>query len=111
MIAVTITRGAGLHPAPDVTESLLSGSEPAAAARGNAELDAAGSQRERVSLEVVPRPGLSPGLLAEIREIGGASWRGQIDAVRLEIAASVDDSGRLSLSRTMSVDIEREAAR
>lgn len=111
MITVTITRGAGLHPAPDITEALLSDSEPAATARANAELDATGTQRERVSLEIDPRPGLSPGLLAEVREMDRPPWRGMVDAVRLDITASVDDSGRLSLARTMSVDIEREALR
>lgn len=111
MMSVTVVRGGGLHPAPDITDALLSGSEAAATARANAELDAAGSQRERVSLEVAPRPGLSPNSLAEIREIGRPPWRGLIDAVRIEIAASVDDSGRLTLARTMSVDVEREADR
>ena len=111
MMSVTIVRGAGLHPAPDISEALLSGSEAAATARADAELDAAGTQRERVSLEIDPRPGLSPNSLAEVREIGRAPWRGLVDAVRVEIAASVDDSGRLALARTLSVEIEREAER
>ena len=107
MTSVTVKRGAGTRPGQAVTEALLSGSEAAARARANAELDAAGSQRERAALEIAPLAGLAPGMLVEVREIGREPWRGLVDGIRMEISAA-PDGGRMTLARSFSVEIERE---
>lgn len=109
MITVTVKRGAGLHCAEPITEALVAGSLAAATARANTELDANGSQRERVSVEIVPLTGLAANQLVSVVEIGRPEWRGLIDSVRLEITAANDDAGRMTLARNMIVEIEKEA--
>lgn len=104
---VTVKRGAGTHPAPDIVDTLLSGSTAAAKARGNAVLDAQGSRRERVTVEIVPQTGLEVNTLAEIVELDTAHWRGLIDGVRFEIAARAGN-GRLQVSRSCTVEVERD---
>ena len=108
-VTVTVKRGAGVRPGKTVTDSLLSGSMAAATARANAELDAAGSQREQIALEIDPQAGLQVNSLAEIVEISGQRWRGLIDGLTMELRAESDDTGRMTISRTMQITIEREA--
>ena len=107
MISITVIRGAGDRPGQAITDPLIAGSEAAARARANAELDAAGSQRERVTLEIAPQAGLAPGQVVEVREIGRAPWRGMITAIRMEIAAS-PQGGEMTLTRAFTLEIERE---
>ena len=109
MITIRLIRGAGDRPAADISEPLIAGSEAAAIARANAELDARGSQRERVSLEIEPQAGLAPGQIVEVREIGREPWRGMIDSIRMEIAAS-PQGGAMTLKRSFVLEIEREEA-
>lgn len=109
MIKMTVTRGAGDLPAASIVEPLLSGSLAAAAERGRIELDANGSQREKVPLEIDPTTDLQPNVLVEVQEQATAAWRGIVDSISMEIAASMDDSGRLVLARSMRFEIEREA--
>lgn len=104
---VTVKRGAGDRPAADITEPLLAGSEAAARARANAELDSRGSQRERVSVEIAPMPGLAPGQIVEVREFDREPWRGMITSIRMEIAAA-PSGGAMTLTRSFTLDIERE---
>lgn len=108
MIEVTVKRGAGDLPAPDIVEPLLSGSVAASTERGRIELNANGSPREKISADIVPMEGLSPNLLIEVVEQGAAPWRGIVDSLSLEISASVDDSGRLVVTRTVRVEVERD---
>ncbi len=111
MIRVRVIRGPGLRPGQDIVEPLLSGSEAAARERGRIELDANGSPRERMSLEIDPQPGLAPGQLVEVVEMGQSGppvWRGVIDTISMEISAAPDDAGRLNISRMMRLEIERE---
>lgn len=107
MISITVIRGAGDRPGQTITEPLIAGSEAAARARANAELDAAGSQRERVTLEIAPQAGLAPGQVVEVREIGRDPWRGMITAIRMEIAAA-PSGGQMTLTRNFTVELERE---
>lgn len=105
---VTVKRGAGSRPAPDIVDTLLSGSTAAANARGNALLDAQGSQRERVTVEIVPQTeGLNVNTVAEVVELDTARWRGLIDGIRFEIAARAGN-GQVQVSRSCTVEIERE---
>lgn len=108
-VTVMVKRGAGVRPGKTVTDSLLSGSLAAATARANAELDAAGSQREQIALEIDPQAGLQVNSLAEIVEINGQCWRGLIDGITMELRAESDDAGRMTITRTMQITIEREA--
>ena len=108
MIKVTVTRGAGDMPAASIVAPLLSGSIAAAKERGRIELDINGSQREKVPLEIDSIAGLEPNMLIEIAEQGQEAWAGIIDSISMEITASVDDSGRLSVARSMRIEIERE---
>lgn len=104
----TVKRGAGTHPAPDIVDTLLSGSTAAAKARGNAVLDAQGSRRERVTVEIVPQTeGLNVNTVAEVVELDTARWRGLIDGIRFEIAARAGN-GQVQVSRSCTVEIERE---
>lgn len=107
MITVTVTRGAGDRSGQPITDPLIAGSEAAARARANAELDAAGSQRERVTLEIAPQSGLAPGQVVEVREIGREPWRGMITSIRMEIAAA-PSGGQMTLTRAFTLEIERE---
>ena len=105
---VTVKRGAGTHPAPDIVDTLLSGSTAAAKARGNALLDSQGSRRERVTVEIVPQTeGLNVNTVAEVVELDTARWRGLIDGVRFEIAARAGN-GQVQVSRSCTVEMERE---
>lgn len=104
---VTVKRGAGSRPAPEIVDTLLSGSEAAAKARGNAALDAQGGQRERVTAEIVPQARLQVNTLAEVCEIDSTRWRGLIDGVRFEIAARAEN-GQVQVSRSCTVEMERE---
>ena len=107
IVKVTVKRGAGTHPAPDIVDTLLSGSTAAAKSRGNALLDAQGTRRERVTVEIVPQTGLEVNTLAEIVELDTARWRGLIDGVRFEIAARAGN-GQVQVSRSCTVEMERE---
>ena len=107
MITITVTRGAGDRPGQPITDPLIAGSEAAARARANSELDASGSQRERVTLEIAPQAGLAPGQLVEVREIGRDPWRGMITAIRMEIAAAPSE-GKMTLTRNFTLEVERE---
>lgn len=107
MITITVIRGAGDRPGQPITDPLIAGSEAAARARANAELDASGSQRERVTLEITPQAGLAPGQVVEVREIGKAPWRGMLTAIRMEITAA-PSGGQMTLARNFTVEIERE---
>lgn len=108
MIKVIVTRGAGDLPAAGIIEPILSGSLAAAAERGRIELDTSGSQREKVPLEIDPVPDLEPNILVEVQEQGKLPWRGTVDSMSFEVTASVDDAGRVTLARSMRVDVERE---
>ena len=107
MISITVIRGAGDRPGQTITDPLIAGSEAAARARANAELDAAGSQRERVTLEIAPQAGLAPGQVVEVREIGRDPWRGMITAIRMEITAA-PQGGAMTLARGFTIEVERE---
>ena len=107
MITVTVKRGAGDRPGQPITDPLIAGSEAAARARANAELDASGTQRERVTLEIAPQAGLAPGQVVEVREIGREPWRGMLTAIRMEITAA-PQGGQMTLTRNFTVEIERE---
>lgn len=107
MITVTVKRGAGDRPGQPITDPLIAGSEAAARARANSELDASGSQRERVTLEITPQAGLAPGQIVEVREIGKPAWRGMITSIRMEIAAA-PSGGQMTLTRAFTLELERE---
>ena len=108
MITITVSRPPADRPGQDITEPLLSGSGLAARERGRIELDANGSPRERVAVEIDPQPGLAANTLVEVYEQGQPPWRGLIDSIRMEITASTDEQGRLVLARAMVLEIERE---
>ena len=108
MIRIVVSRPPADRPGQDIADPLLSGSRAAATARANAELDANGSPRERVSVEIDPQPGLAVNELIAVQEQGKAPWRGLIDSIRMEITASTDEQGRLVLARAMVLEIERE---
>ena len=108
MITVTVSRPPANRPGQDIADPLLSGSRAAATARANAELDANGSPRERVSVETDPQPGLAVNELIAVQEQGKAPWQGLVDSITMEITAAVDEQGRLSLTRAMRLEIERE---
>ena len=109
MIRVTVSRPPGRRKSEDITEALLSGSRAAATARANAELDARGGPRERVTIEIDPQSGLQVNSLAEIVETRGQRWRGLIDGITMELRAEADDTGRMTITRSCTVAIERES--
>lgn len=106
-VAVDVRRrgSAGSHPAPDVFDDLITGTD-AARARGIAELARSGDQEiVTLSLPLFPVGGMAPGLiepahLCEVREADG-HWRG----LCLETAIAAEGVGASRV--TQSIKLER----
>lgn len=79
---VEVYRGAGDKSGPAIIEPLLS--NDALIHRGTAEIDANAHQFNRVSLSVVPRPGLRLGQIVEVSDPTSATpYRGKIVGIQL----------------------------
>ena len=99
---VTVTRGAGDRPMPDIVEAILSGSEAAMRARANAELDAAWPPARTADIEIAPRGDIRPGMIVEVAESGMPIRHALVRRVNL----SESRSGTGALQRNMTITVE-----
>ena len=99
---VTVTRGAGDRPMPDIVEAILSGSEAAMRARANADLDAAWPPARTADIEIAPRGDIRPGMIVEVAESGMPIRHALVRRVNL----SESRSGTGALQRSMTITVE-----
>ena len=103
---VTVTRGAGDRPMPDIAEAILSGSEAAMRARANAELDAVWPPARTADIGVAPRGDIRPGMIVELRESGMPIRAALVR--RVNISESREGAGALRRNMTITVEYREE---
>lgn len=102
MIKITVQRGLGDNPGPDITEALLT-SEVAALERGRVEIDKNSTSRVMVSASGPYRAWLPPGSLVEYHG-RRSSYRALVRRCALTLTRDGDN-----FSATRSIELEREA--
>lgn len=103
MISVTVQRDPANRRGPDISDPLIT-SEAVAVERGRNEIDANCSQRQLVTLDVMPVAGVRVNSLVEVQGIDVQPWRGMVTAIAIRVALDGDQ-----LTRTMTLTVEREA--
>lgn len=104
MISVIAQRQPADKPGPDISDPLIT-STVVATERGRNEIDANGSARQTVTLDIEPRSGLRINHIVEVQDLEQVAWRGLLTGINL--VASRDND---SVTRTIQVIIERETA-
>ena len=103
---VTVTRGPGDRPMPDINEPVLSGSEAAMRARANAELDERLPPARVCDLTVAPRADIAPGMVVAIAESGMPTRYALVR--RVNISESRSGTGALQRGMTITVEYREE---
>ena len=103
MMAVTVTRGPGDRPMPDVVDTLLAGSETAMRSRANAELDSVWPAGRVVEVEIVPQSNIRPGMIVCLQESGQPERHALVKRVQIDLRRS-DASGALERRMTLTVE-------
>ncbi len=81
MSSIVVFRGAGDRKGQDIVEPLLS-SVTAKVERGRVEMDEHAKPAQSVTMDIVYRPGVRLGQLAEVHDATqGKSWKGKIVSI------------------------------
>jgi hypothetical protein len=99
---IEVFRSPGDRTGPEINDSLISTDE-AARERGRIEIDRNSTPRELVTLNLPLTAWVQPGLLAEIQDADGGSWRGLVTGCSLVIGRDGDN-----MTAEQVVTLERE---
>ena len=99
---VEVFRAPGDRTGPEINDSLIATDE-AARERGRIEIDRNSTPRELVTLTLPLQSWVQPGVLAEIQDADGGSWRGLVTGCTLSISRDGD-----SITAEQIVTLERE---
>lgn len=92
MTTIVVQRYAGDRDGGVITDGLLSTDE-AKVARGRSEMDANAQPMQEHNMEVVHRPGIRPGQLAEVQDQDqGETYRAKVTSVRYHFVGGDDPS-------------------